>query len=257
MINNIYKALMQFEQVEAIALGGSRARHCNDERSDYDVYVYLNSELSNEKRKKALEPFCSYLEVGNTFFELGDEGILLDGLGIDIMYRDLDSFTKDIASVVEQYNAHLGYTTCMWNNLMECEIIYDPDHKLETLKERFNVSYPKQLKENIIYKNKTMLNITVSSYKTQILKAVERKDLNSINHRTAAFLESYFDIIFALNELTHPGEKRLIPLCLKNCKVLPKNFEDNLNRLYKDMFSHTEYIESDLDSILNELEKVI
>ena len=69
------------------------------------------------------------------------------------------------------------------------------------------------------------------SYYEQISKAIARNDLVSINHRVAAFLASYFDIIFAVNELLHPGEKRLIPYAKVKCKVLPKDFEENIVNL--------------------------
>ena len=50
----------------------------------------------------------------------------------------------------------------------------------------------------------------------------------SICHRKAAFLESYFDVLFAANRLLHPGEKRLIAFAVANCKVLPKDFEKDI-----------------------------
>lgn len=86
-----------------------------------------------------------------------------------------------------------------------------------------------ELKDNIIKRNMMLLmDKPFASYYEQLEKAVNRNDLNSINHRTAAFLASYFDIIFAKNELLHPGEKRLVDYALKNCKILPKDFKQNV-----------------------------
>ena len=67
------------------------------------------------------------------------------------------------------------------------------------------------------------------AYPKQIIKAVQRNDFVSINHRITEFLASYFDLLFAINEVTHPGEKRLVQLCKTQCKILPENFEENLN----------------------------
>jgi hypothetical protein len=37
----------------------------------------------------------------------------------------------------------------------------------------------------------------------------------------AALLASYFDIVFALNRVLHPGEKRLIAFARSECTLLP------------------------------------
>ena len=76
-----------------------------------------------------------------------------------------------------------------------------------------------------------MIDKPFASYYEQIKKGINRNDTVSINHRIAAFLASYFDVIFAMNELLHPGEKRLIKYASDNCKNLPKDFEKNINIL--------------------------
>ena len=70
-----------------------------------------------------------------------------------------------------------------------------------------------------------------ASYYEQIEKALKRNDIVSVNHRISAFLASYFDIIFAKNKLLHPGEKRLIKYAQDNCKILPKDFGVNIEKL--------------------------
>lgn len=54
MIHELCKEFSQLEQVEAIALGGSRAGQNYDQNSDYDVYVYLNSSIDEATRLKIL-----------------------------------------------------------------------------------------------------------------------------------------------------------------------------------------------------------
>lgn len=257
MINELFRELSMLDEVEAIALGGSRAGDNFDEKSDYDVYLYCTGDVSEDKRREILSKYCSVMEIGNHFWEYEDNCVLNNGIDIDILYRNLDEFSNDVSSVVEQYEPHNGYTTCMWHNLKSCKIIYDREGRLEATKQRFDVAYPQELKNNIIDRNMKLLSDAMPAYELQIVKATKRGDLISINHRTAAFMESYFDVLFALNELTHPGEKRLITLCKQWCKILPANFEENLNRLYADMFKNNEALADDIKVIIEELKKVI
>jgi len=54
--------------------------------------------------------------------------------------------------------------------------------------------------------------LNIPSYNSYfiLLKAIKRKDKVNLGNRVTAFMDSYFDVIFALNEVTHPGEKRLV-----------------------------------------------
>ncbi|MBQ7359074.1 MAG: DUF4037 domain-containing protein [Lachnospiraceae bacterium] len=269
----LWNAFASLPEVEAIALGGSRASSNYDKKSDYDLYIYCKTIPEESVRISILEQCCQYMEIGNSFWELEDDCTLKDGIDIDILYRNIDSFAQDISSVVEKHIAHNGYTTCMWHNLLNSQILYDESGRFEALQKRFNVSYPAELKSNIIKQNMRLLTGNLPSYDFQIKKAVGRGDLVSVNHRTAAFLESYFDIIFAMNEMTHPGEKRMVKYALSgttrpgcvtdantsNClpSILPANFEANLNTLFADLFGDPKKVESDIQCIIDELQKVL
>ena len=79
-VQKLFDEFSHILQVEAIALGGSRATGRNDEKSDYDVYVYLSDSVDESIRKGILEKYCSYMEIGNSFWELEDDVTLKDGI---------------------------------------------------------------------------------------------------------------------------------------------------------------------------------
>lgn len=257
MVDRLFEELCALDGVEALALGGSRAVEHFDQASDYDVYLYCREPIPEETRRAILARYCSVMEIGNHFWEYEDNCTLNNGVDIDILYRDLDGFVRDVASVAEDCQPRNGYTTCMWHNLLTCKILYDRGGRLAAAKARFDVPYPPLLRERIIKRNWRLLRGSLAAYERQIAKALGRGDLVSVNHRTAAFLESYFDILFALNEQTHPGEKRLVRLCRERCPLLPERFEENLERLFADLFAGNGRVEEDVRAILGALEKIL
>lgn len=256
MTEELFRELCALDQVEALALGGSRAGEHFDTSSDYDVYLYCTAPVPEEVRLEILSRYCCRMEIGNHFWEREDNCILNDKIDIDILYRDLDAFTAEVAQVVEQFQPRNGYTTCMWHNLLTCKVVYDRDGRLTKAKERFTVPYPPQLRDNILDRSWKLLSSAMPAYRGQIEKALKRGDQVSVCHRTAAFLEAYFDFLFALNGVTHPGEKRLVQLCRERCQILPARFEENLDQLFQNMFRHPDRTAAHIGAILQELESI-
>lgn len=225
-IKELIRELSLLPEITAITLGGSRASGYQDESSDYDVYVYQERPVPVSMREAILVKYCSYIELANTYWEEEDDCILHSGTVIEIIYRDRNSFEEQLEATIINGNANNGYTTCMWSNLMSSIVLYEKDEVYTSLKERFDIPYPKALKENIIKKNYQLLTGYIPSFDEQIIKAYKRKDMISVNHRITEYLASYFDLVFAANEVLHPGEKRMLTIAIDRCKCLPDNIED-------------------------------
>lgn len=171
------------------------------------------------------------------------------------MYWNKGWFNHVIENVWQKHYSSSGYTTAFLFTLNNFQIIYDKDNWLINLQKSIQTEYPQELKENIINRNMMLIkDKPFASYYEQIDKAIKRNDLVSINHRIAAFLASYFDIIFAVNELFHPGEKRLIQYAKNNCNILPKDFEENINQLLMSSKDKTIFI---LDNIYTNLKDIL
>ena len=235
VINSIADDFKQFPQVKAIAIGGSKSTGKADKSSDIDIEIYTDGKIPAEDRLAIAKKYGSKkYHIGQEFFGDCDEFQLSDIGQLDISYFDKQWMDGVIDDVWHQHRASNGYTTCFLHTIKNCEPLYDKDGWLQEKKQDLATPYPKELKENIVRRNMQLLSDKVfDSYSKQIKKALDREDYVSLNHRIAAFIQSYFDILFALNETFHPGEKRLVEFVYDKCTIFPADFEHSVEHLAK------------------------
>jgi len=216
-------------EVEAVALGGSRTSDFADERSDVDLYIYVSAMPTLEQRANAATG-ARKAEIGNSFWEPGDEWIDADsGISVDVMFRTTPWIEELLDRVLRRHEPSMGYSTCFWYNLRNSRPLFDRVGWFSAIQQKSQQPYPKELKRAIIAKNYLILRKNQSSYLHQIELAIRRHDAVSVNHRVTALLASYFDIVFAVNEQPHPGEKRLVKFAQALCAKLPPLMEEDVN----------------------------
>lgn len=255
IIEKLVSEYMKLDEVEAITLAGSRASGRNDSQSDIDLDLFVTRAIPIAKRREIASKFSDCMEIGNEFFGSSDEFITRDSLiDIDICFFDLEEIRQNLASVMEDVQAQTGYTTCFVYNVLNAEVLYDRNQELKHLRKKYQHVYPRSLKQAIVDKNYPILRNAFSSYYHQIEKAISRGDLNSINHRVTAFLASYYDIIFAINGVLHPGEKRLLSITESICVIYPPHTNQYVQTIIKSIGVDDQCLLQTLNLFVDELE---
>jgi len=257
LIETIVQKFSELPQVEAVALAGSRTAEVADEKSDFDLYVYATAEIPIGIRQDIAQQFAERREINNQFWEPGDEWIdTQSGIGVDIMYRQPQWIEEQIERVLVQHQASVGYSTCFWYNVLNSKILFDRRGWLAQLQRHAGQPYPEPLRGAIVAKNYPILRHNISSYLHQIECAIARQDLVSAHHRTAALLASYFDVLFAVNRLPHPGEKRLVGFAKKFCPQLPVGMDEQINQVISSLSNSTAALKA-INNLLDGLEKLL
>ena len=243
-------------EVEAVALAGSRAAQLADPQSDVDLYVYA-SRIIPESLRADVARNAQRSEIGNSFWEPGDEWVdSTTGTRVDVMFRTTSWIEDQLNRILRRHEASVGYSTCFWYNVRNSRPLFDRAGWFRTIQERANPPYPEELKRAIVAKNHPILRTNMSSYLHQIELALQRNDAVSVNHRVAALLASYFDIVFAVNEQPHPGEKRLVYFAQALCPQLPAGMVERVGAVLsalpdRDVVRHTNTMLDGLDTFLD------
>ena len=258
IVYQIVNEFKRLDEVVAITLAGSCASGRKDNYSDIDIDIITERDIPVEKRESIAKKFSDLMEINNTFWGPSDEFVLRNSsIQVDIAYFDFKWLKEKLENILENHIASIGYTTCFWNNVINSLVVFDKNNKFNDLKEKYTIEYPEELKRNIVNKNYPILKKNFSAYYNQVEKAINRKDIVNLNNRITAFLDSYFDIIFAINEIPHPGEKRLLSIINTMCEKLPKNSVKDIEKLIKDISNCDFTILEDIDEIVNQLDVIL
>lgn len=225
----------QMNQVHAIALGGSQRTWAVDAHSDIDLYVFIDAIIPLQEREKIVfEKGASRANMNLSFWDLGDEWFDAEtGIEVDLMLWQRSWIEEQIDRVVLRHEASVGYTTCFWHTIRNARCLFDRDGWFAQLQHKCMVPYPEPLRKRIIAKNHPVLRQVIPAYAAQIKKALDREDLISVNHRVAGLLASYFEVIYAVNRVLNPGEKKILPFIEKTCQKIPVGMAEQVERVLR------------------------
>ncbi len=164
---------------------------------------------------------------------------------------------ENLKNVLERSIPSLGYTTAFWHTVRSSRILFDRSGWFGRLQRWSEQPYPEPLRQAVIARNHAVLREIIPAYLHQVEKAVRRGDLVSVNHRVAALLASYFDVIFAYNRVLHPGEKRLLEHAARLCPRLPVNMTAQVTAVLQFSGSGDERLTGAVNDLLDGLDALL
>jgi hypothetical protein len=259
LANKIAEQFKLYPPVTAVAYGGSHVSGKADSTSDIDLYIFIEKDLPIHLRQKIVNKLSAKQAQFNlTFWDLNDSWLDADsGIELDVMYWHKTWIEEQIARVLELHLAQVGYSTCFWHIVSNLRILFDRSDWLANLQQKCSRPYPEKLKQAIIAKNHPILRNLTCSYYFQIKKALKRNDLISVNHRLSALLASYFDVLFAINCITNPGEKRILAYTLDKCSKLPQNLQKDIEEILQIRSVNSSSLLAKIDALLDAIDELL
>jgi hypothetical protein len=210
--------------VAAVALVGSRASGSAAAGSDLDLFVYADEDIGALRARLAeeLADPAAWRTIQDCSFGDGDVWRLKrGGAWLDLMYWRPAWAEQVLCRLLVEHRAAMGYSTAFWRSIRDARPLYERDAWHPDLQRQARQPYPDALRRNIVRLNRPYLRDHPFSYRQQTAAAIQRRDAVSVNHRVAAWLASYFDVVFAVNRVLHPGEKRQLEFVARECVMVP------------------------------------
>lgn len=243
VIEPVVSALAGLAGIEAIVLGGSRARGDASPNSDYDLGLYYKS--STLFRVEALEEAVRPLVDPGTRASLtpiGEWGPWIIGGGwlkvqskpVDLLYRNLDAVDAVLHDALDgklridyQPGHPHGFLSTIWlAEIHYARPLYDPNGALGRLKSQLD-PYPRALAETLVSRFQWEIGFSIGS----AVKALDRGDPTYVAGAMFQALACAGHVICAINGTHVMNEKGLMRLAAAQ-RLKPDRFAERVNSLW-------------------------
>jgi Domain of unknown function (DUF4037)/Nucleotidyltransferase domain len=253
-LQRIVAAIGDLPGIAAISLGGSTAAGLTDESSDFDVYVYYHQPLAAAAdRAVRLRPLSDEgtLEVGIPTFGLEDH-LCVQAKLIELVYLDLDRLSADTKQAYAQGLSSEGYTTALLYILARSPVLHDATGEVTALRAQLQAGFPEPTRARLLREHPELLR-----YYLELLRiSQQRGDLLFVQHMRYSIQMIFFNLLFALNRLYHPGGKRLLNHA-QRCAIQPADLAERWNviaRLSADDSALADRLEELIDDLCRLIE---
>jgi hypothetical protein len=219
LLERIVPTLAEVPGIEAVALGGSRARGTAHNASDYDIGLYFSASqpLDTDRLLRVAKGMvddpstAAVTAVGGWGpWIVGGGWLSIAGQKVDLLYRCVD----DVARVIDECRAgHIsmdyqpghphGFCSAIWmGEIALCQPLHDPQRTIARLK-ALTSPYPKPAQEALIRRFRWEIRFSIENAQL----AVSREEQTHIAGCTYRALACLTQVLFALNKRYLINEK--------------------------------------------------
>lgn len=242
VFDKVLMSLTVISGIEAIVLGGSRARGTHTPESDIDIGIYYNNatldlaslnkaaQLLDDKHRENL--VVSPGEWGK--WVNGGGWLLIDGYHVDFILRDVERVVSVITECQEGgISAHYqtghphAYINVMYmGELAVCKVLWDKQGNISALKS-IAEQYPPKLKQAIIgffwFESEFSLMLAESN--------AEKNDIYYVTAHIVRAISALNQVLFAVNEQYCINEKKAVGM-IDSFNNRPFNYKEKVDSIF-------------------------